>query len=217
MPTLLNSLRENTLGIALFAVVCAGLIATTHTLTKARITQNQQAEKTRALQAIIPATDLDYSLLDGQITLPVKGLGYKQVQAFQAVKQGQVSAVLLPVITPEGYSGNIHLVVGIEADGTLAGVRVLAHKETPGLGDKIDLKKSDWILGFNQQRMQGPNDPTWAVKRDGGRFDQFTGATITPRAVVQATGDALRFFNHHKAELLTRPATRPASHKESKP
>jgi len=106
------------------------------------------------------------------------------------------------VIAPDGYSGNISLIVGVNADASVAGVRLLAHQETPGLGDKIDLKKSPWILSFNGKQFTGAIDSEWAVKKDGGQFDQFTGATITPRAVVSAVGRALQFFDLNRDELL---------------
>jgi electron transport complex protein RnfG len=114
------------------------------------------------------------------------------------------------VIAPDGYSGNIELLIGVNADSSLAGVRVLSHKETPGLGDKIELAKSDWILAFEGAHMAVNRDESWAVKKDGGRFDQFTGATITPRAIVNATARSIEFFRAHRAQLL-QPVTADAA------
>jgi electron transport complex protein RnfG len=110
--------------------------------------------------------------------------------------------VILPLETAQGYSGTIRLLVGIDATGAVTGVRVLAHAETPGLGDKVDVRVSDWILGFNGRSLQNPDTSGWRVRKDGGDFDQFVGATITPRAVVGAVHDALQFFAANRDALL---------------
>ena len=200
---LLRSIRTNTLGISIFAVVTAGLIAVTQASTRDTIIENERAQRAAALYEIIPASAVDSDLLKHAVTLPAQELGYTQAEIYQAVKNSKVNAVIIPVIAADGYSGDINLIVGVNADGSVAGVRVLSHKETPGLGDKIDLKKSKWILSFNGKQMQGSDDPLWAVKKDNGQFDQFTGATITPRAVVKAVGEALQFFEKNKSSLLT--------------
>ena len=106
-------------------------------------------------------------------------------------------------IAPNGYNGPIHLLVGIKADGTLAGVRVVKHRETPGLGDVVEISRSDWILGFNDRSLSKPDEKGWKVKRDGGIFDQFTGATITPRAVVKAVHNALLYFEKNQVILFS--------------
>ena len=130
-------------------------------------------------------------------------LGQRSPQsAYLALKDGAPSALILPVTAPDGYSGAIHLLVGIFADGRLAGVRVLGHKETPGLGDKIELAKSQWIRSFDGKSLSNPGAEGWAVKKDRGEFDQFAGATITPRAVVKAVHGALQYFDAHRAQLL---------------
>lgn len=200
---LLTSLRQNTLGISIFAIVTAGLIAITQVSTKQQIIDNEREQQAKALYEIIPQDRIDNDLLHHEINIEAPLLGYSHAKAYQAMLDDKVIAVILPVISPDGYSGDISMIVGINADASIAGVRVLAHKETPGLGDKIDLRKSDWILNFNQARMQGPNDPNWAVSKDGGQFDQFTGATITPRAIVNAVGRAIQFFETNRAILLS--------------
>ena len=101
---------------------------------------------------------------------------------------------MLETVAPDGYNGSIRLLVAINLDSTLAGVRVVQHRETPGLGDAIDAQRSDWILGFDGKSLTTPPRKDWKVKRDGGDFDQFTGATITPRAVVKAVKKALLYF-----------------------
>ena len=115
-----------------------------------------------------------------------------------------MEAAVLTAVAPEGYGGGIRLLVAINYDGTLAGVRVLSHHETPGLGDKIEAERSDWILQFEGLSLENPAPRNWRVKKDGGRFDQFTGATITPRAVVAAVYDALVYFEAHREALFER-------------
>ena len=119
-----------------------------------------------------------------------------------AKHKGEVVAFIIPSVASDGYSGDIKFIAGVNTDGSVAGVRVLAHKETPGLGDKVDLKKSDWILGFNGKSLNKPKAESWKVKKDGGEFDQFTGATITPRAVVRQLKEVLTLVNTQQAELI---------------
>ena len=115
-------------------------------------------------------------------------------------------AVLMIVTASGGYNGDIRLLIGIDTDGRVLGVRVISHRETPGLGDPIELEKSDWILGFNQKSLRQPEPPGWAVKKDGGQFDQFTGATISPRAVVKAVHNTLKYFAENQQSLFELPA-----------
>ena len=124
------------------------------------------------------------------------------VTAYRARQRGEPVAVVLKFNAVNGYNGNIALLAGINADGTLRGVRVTAHKETPGLGDAIEVEKSDWINHFSGKSLASPETAGWAVKRDGGAFDQFTGATITPRAVVDAVRLALEYFSVNQAFLF---------------
>lgn len=199
-----TAIRSSTLGITIFAVVTAALIAVTQVSTKDRILKNEREAQAKALYEIVPRDQIDNDMLEDTVSFVAPGLlGHDQpVDAYRARKEGQVVAVILPVVAPDGYSGAINMIVGIKRDGGVAGVRVLSHKETPGLGDKVDLKKSDWILSLNDQRNNDDQRAGFAVKKDGGRFDQFTGATITPRAVVNATGRALDYFRINKAALL---------------
>ncbi|MBT8062568.1 MAG: electron transport complex subunit RsxG, partial [Gammaproteobacteria bacterium] len=114
-------------------------------------------------------------------------------------------AVIMQVVAPDGYNGDIKLLVGVYADGSISGVRVVSHRETPGLGDPIEHQRSDWILDFNGRSLGNPEPAGWAVRRDGGVFDQFTGATITPRAVVEAVERALRYFEARHEYLFSYP------------
>lgn len=208
MAGILHSIRKNTLGISLFAAVTAGLIAMTQVLTASRIQENQEAHQARMLYQILPQS-LDANLHQQLIEVPAPELGlHEPIQIFQSIVNNEVQAVIIPITTREGYSGDIQMLIGIWRDGSIAGVRVVSHRETPGLGDKIDIEKSNWIVSFDGLRWLGEEDRRWDVRKDGGEFDQFTGATITPRAVVRQVADTLAYFEQRKAQIL-RPVTLP--------
>lgn len=208
MQELLLAIRRNAVGLALFAVVTAGAIALTQTLTADRIARNILEAETRALNDILPADQYTNDLLadtlplDARFNQQLLGPVADDAVIYRARQNGEVSAVIVPVVAPDGYTTNIDMIVGIRKDGTLAGVRVVAHRETPGLGDKIEKRKSDWIHTFDGLSLQSPVADQWSVKKDGGAFDQFTGATITPRAVVRSVKHALMFFDTHRDLLL---------------
>ncbi|GHA83266.1 electron transport complex subunit RsxG [Modicisalibacter luteus] len=208
MSELTHSIRRGAVGLSLFAMVTAGVVGVTHSLTAGRIQDNRLASQYQALGQVMPAELHDNDLLDGAVTLPAAdSLGQPEpFTAWRARHDGQVRAVILPVVTPNGYSGNISLLVGIAADGSLTGVRVLDHRETPGLGDKVEVRKASWIEQFTGLSLSNPPDEQWAVRPDGGVFDAFTGATITPRAVVGAVRRSLEYFADNRAMLLDRPA-----------
>lgn len=201
-----SAMKTSTVAISFFAVVCAAVIAITQVTTKTKIADNEREFRAKALYEIVPRSSIDNQLLEDSFEIQLAELGHKSpVTAYRARKEGLVKTVIIPVTAPDGYSGNIHMIVGINADATVAGVRGLAHKETPGLGDKVETKKSDWILSFNTKSKQGTADSVWAVQKDGGQFDQFTGATITPRSVVNAVGRALDYFAANRIFLLELP------------
>ena len=203
LPELSRSMYKNALVLGLFAVVTVGAVTLLQQFTAERIQAAERAAQMRALGEILPAGSYDNQLLDHSLLIEDSLLGNRGPQpAYVALKQGRPSAVILQAIAPDGYSGAIHLLIGIGVDGRLAGVRVVGHRETPGLGDKIELAKDRWILGFNGKSLEDPQTSGWAVKKDRGEFDQFAGATITPRAVVGAVHRALQYFDAHKAELF---------------
>jgi len=199
-----QSIKQNAIGLSLFAIVTAGIIAVTQTLTADRIQGNIDAAKSKALYEILPQDTHDNVLLDDTIIITDSTLiaDEGEGEAFVARKDGKAIAVILPAIAPNGYTGKIHSIVGVFVDGSVAGVRVLQHRETPGLGDKVELKKSPWVLGYNGKSLGDPGTQGWQVKKDGGEFDQFTGATITPRAVVKSVHAALQYFNDNRDTLL---------------
>ena len=201
-----QSITRNSLLLGLFALVTAGLLAGTFEGTKERVAAAERAAAQKALLQIVPLERHNNDLLLDTVPIPKKyweSLGLDRSGDINIAREdGRAIAVIIPSIAPDGYSGKINLIIGINRDGSLAGVRVLSHNETPGLGDKVDLKKSQWILGFNGKSLQNPTENLWTVKKDGGEFDQFTGATITPRAVVQQVRRTLEFFRASHTTLL---------------
>ena len=200
-----QSISRNSLLLALFAVCTTALIAGTFLFTKDKITLQKRMAEERALLEIVPRSRHDNSMLDDTLDAgpDADGLGLAEGRKiYLARAQGQVVAAIIPAVAPDGYSGVIDMIVGVNRDGSIAGVRVLAHRETPGLGDKVDLKKSDWIMDFDGRSLQNPDLEGWAVKKDKGVFDQFTGATITPRAVVSATLRVLQFVEANRKTLF---------------
>ena len=158
----------------------------------------------RKLNTILSPSEYDNSLLDDQIVLPQDTLlgTVEPSNAYLAYKNGSPVAVVLSPVAPNGYSGPIHMLVGIYHDGSVAGVRVVKHRETPGLGDAVESQRSDWILGFEDKSLDNPTSKNWKVKRDGGVFDQFTGATITPRIIVKAVHKALIHVESHPGSFF---------------
>jgi electron transport complex protein RnfG len=197
--------------LALFAVATAALVASTFLGTRDAISEAKRAAEERALLEIVAREDHDNSMLDDRLDAAAEG-PLLQLPAprpiYRARQRGEVTAVILPAYAPDGYSGGIELLVGVERSGRVAGVRVIEHRETPGLGDAVDQRKSDWIEGFRGRSLGDPPAADWTVRKDGGAFDQFTGATITPRAVVRATRRALEYAaqNHERLFNSAAPA-----------
>lgn len=203
-----RSAFRGALGLGLFAILTAGLIAVTKVGTKERIENEIAQARAAALYQIVPAELRDNDLLADSFTITANEFdGVKTVSL--AKLNGQTQALVLPWTAPNGYTGAIDLLVAITSAGEILGVRVVSHQETPGLGDKIERKKSDWILGFSGKSLTEPSAELWAVRKDGGEFDQLTGATITPRAVVAAVYDSLHFFEKHQVALLNQSANTP--------
>lgn len=194
--------------LAAFAVAGAALVALTHKATEERIEANELEYLLRSLHDVLPEGSYDNALHEDWITVTDAGLlGTPQpVTVYRARRDGRPVAAVLAPVAPGGYNGPIRLLVGILADGTVSGVRVVAHRETPGLGDKIEVERSDWMLEFEGRRLGSPVVERWTVMKDGGEFDSFTGATITPRAVVHAVRDALIYFRAHHEALFAAPA-----------
>ncbi|WKJ89551.1 electron transport complex subunit RsxG [Methylomonas montana] len=188
-----------------FALLAAILLGVADLATRGVIQQRLQEDLQANLEQVVPAELYDNPLLEDSVLLPSAdaNLGAEQTEVYLAKKQGVVNAVCFKFVAPDGYAGPISLVMGIDSKGEILGVRVIAHVETPGLGDKIEVTKSKWVLSFNGKSLDNLTVEQWAVKKDGGVFDQFSGATITPRKVVQAIKRGLEFYKLHQAELLS--------------
>ena len=189
-----------------FAVVGTTIVAFTEQATEQQIVENERAVLLRNLYALLPPEELDNDIATDIKTVPPSELLGTETDSivYRARLEGQPVAVIFNSIAPNGYSGAIHLLVGVRTDGNLAAVRVVKHIETPGLGDGIDERKTDWILGFDGKSLDNPTADRWKVKRDGGEFDQLTGATITPRAIVAAVKNTLLYYQQH-ADTLFNP------------
>ncbi|WP_192034527.1 electron transport complex subunit RsxG [Halomonas sp. YLGW01] len=201
-----RAVLRGAVGLGLFAMLTAGIVAGTRALTAERIEANRLASQHRQLLQVLPdaLAELEVErLIDTAFTLPASpALGQAApFTAWRATREG-AAAVVLPVIAPDGYSGGIELLVGITAAGEISGVRVTRHQETPGLGDAIEARKSDWIRDFDGRSLADPGVDGWAVTKDGGDFDAFTGATITPRAVVGAVHRALDYAHAYPERLF---------------
>ena len=195
--------------LLLFALVGTALVVLTFDNTRERIAANERATLLRKLHQLIPPELHDNTLLEDTLTVTDSTLlgTSEPVTVYRARKAAQPVALVITPVAPDGYSGSIKLLVGINVDGTLSGVRVVAHRETPGLGDAIDESRSDWIHLFDNRSLGDPPLERWGVKKDGGNFDQLTGATITPRAVVKAVRQALLYYRDHQEALFARNAT----------
>lgn len=192
-----RSITLNGLLLAGFALLTAIILAATYELTYEPIEQAQKEASARALYEIISRDQVDNNITEDTLLLP--GFG---APLFLAKKDQDTFGVIVPTVTPEGYSGDIALLVGVTEQGAVAGVRVTRHSETPGLGDKIELAKSDWILDFNGKSLNDPEQAKWTVKKKGGNFDSFTGATITPEAVIKEVAHVLTLVKANKQAIF---------------
>lgn len=207
------SAMRSALSLGLIALASAALLTWVHSLTEGRIAEQERRELLRQLQQVVPSDRFDNAMHEDFISVRDEAAfpGGQEVQVFRARRNGQPVAVAMKLRANDGYNGRIDLLVGIFEDGRISGVRVLSHRETPGLGDAIDIERSDWIRSFDGKSLEQPGSAGWAVKRDGGVFDQFTGATITPRAVVGAVQRALQFFEASRDRLFSAPSEFQAS------
>jgi len=187
-----------------FAVVGTSFVAVTENTTRTKIEDNERLVLLRNLNALLPAEQLDNDIVSDTATVPASALLGTQEDTivYRARLLGKPIAAIFNSIAPNGYSGEIHLLVGVYADGSVAGVRAVKHSETPGLGDAIETQKSDWIFSFNNRSLTSPVPSNWLVKKDGGDFDQFTGATITPRAIVLAVKNTLLYYQQNSDSIF---------------
>lgn len=203
---MIHTMRRHATTLALFAALTTGLTALVNSLTKPTIAHQSQLQQKSMLDQVIPPALYDNAILKECYVVTNEALGSSKPHRVYIARQGDtLVAAAIESSAPDGYSGAIHLLIGADFHGKVLGVRVTEHHETPGLGDKIDIRISDWIARFAGQQVQDPDDKRWAVKKEGGDYDQFTGATITPRAVINATKRTALFLQTLPAQLPTLP------------
>ncbi len=200
----LKHMLTTSLLLALFAVAGTSMVALTYDNTAARIADNDYQALLKSLHALVPPESHDNNIATDTVTVTSKALlgSKKPSTVYLARLKGIPIAAVITAVAPDGYNGAIKLLVAIRYNGTISGVRIINHRETPGLGDGIEIERSDWITSFNNLSLQSPDELGWRVKKDGGIFDQFTGATVTPRAVVKSVHHALLYFEQHRDELF---------------
>ena len=203
-----------TAGILLaFTIIGTALLAATFSATRGIVERNEQQARRALIGEVLPSADYDNDLIADAFALAPHALlgNAGPTTAYRAKKNGAFSAAVFEAVAPDGYSGRIQLLIAVRANGEVAGVRVISHKETPGLGDYIERRKSAWIDGFQAASLARLSERDWQVKKDGGRFDYVTGATITPRAIVKAVHGALQYFALHRAEFAGAGSPQPPS------
>ncbi|WP_024595473.1 MULTISPECIES: electron transport complex subunit RsxG [Pseudoalteromonas] len=203
---IISSMAKNGAILTAFALATTGLVASINALTADKIAEQEQLQLTAQLQEVLDPKSYDNQLSQDCVIITDEKLGPHANQViYRARKNNKPVAVVIRHVTPNGYSGDINLLTAVLSDGTIAGVRTTKHEETPGLGDKVEVKKSIWITTFKSLTVEGEEDARWAVKKDGGQFDQFTGATITPRAVVGSVKNAVLFAQTNFDDIFAAP------------
>jgi electron transport complex protein RnfG len=215
-----RSIIQHGVALAVFAAMCALVLALTYSETEAPIAEAKAKARAQALAEVMPPSLYSDPILDESLVVSSKistRFITPETKILRALSNGMVAGIIVPIQTPEGYSGDIELLVGIDNTLAITGVRVVAHKETPGLGDKIQRNKSPWIDTFIGKSLSNTQAGVWAVKKDGGAFDQFTGATITPRAVIAAVYSTLLYARDNYQTLFEAPLpANPSDHSAAK-
>ena len=203
--TIAKSSLQTALNLLFFTVIGTTVLAFVYSHTKDDIARSEEQVRMNLISQIVPQSIADNDIVHDTFTVkPSDLLGTEDAEpGYRARMKGKVTAVVLPAIAPDGYGGAIHLILAIRRNGAIAGVRVVSDNETPGLGDYIDIKKSDWVKGFDGKRLLPGHNEDWHVKKDGGMFDYMAGATISPRAVVKAVHKALQYFAQNRDKLLS--------------
>jgi electron transport complex protein RnfG len=191
---------RNGLTLAVLAAVCTALVALTWHLTAPRIAENEQAALERSLKPTLADVFYDNTVTESTLVIPVPNdlPGTEPTTVYRVYSQGEPVAAVFVVNEPGGYAGAIQLLIGVEYSGEVTGVRVLAHKETPGIGDLIEASKTNWLEQFRSASLESPPREQWTIRRDNGAFDQITGASVTTRAVVRAVKQTLLYFESNR-------------------
>ena len=202
------SIMKSGVTLAAIAAVCTTLVAFTFELTDKRIAANQRAWLEQSLRPALGDVSFDSGISESRLTIPAPHAlpGSGDATIYRVYSNSEPAAALFVVVARDGYSGAIRILVGIDASGVVTGVHVLEHRETPGLGDQVETAKSDWAQQFSGRSLGDPVVEGWTIRRDGGEFDQLTGATVTPRAIVKAVRETLGYFAANNAEIFTATA-----------
>ncbi len=199
-----QSIIKTGLTLAVIAAICTALVTVTFQATRDRIAANEKALLEQSLQPALADTFYDSGVSESRLVLqPPHGLpGNDPAVIYRVFAKGEPVAALFAVTARDGFAGPIRVLVGIGIDGTVTGVRILQHRETPGLGDKIESARSDWVFQFDGRSIDNPATSGWAIEVDGGEFDQLTGASVTPRAIIKAIRDTLIYFDTHQDAIF---------------
>lgn len=191
--------------LAVIASICTAMVALTYQLTEARIVANEQAWLERSLQPALSGLFYDSGVTESRLIVPPPHElpGSEAAIIYRVYAEDTPVAALFVVSARDGYAGPIRILIGIDVKGVVTGVHVLEHRETPGLGDRVDSTKSDWAKQFNGHSLVDPVPAGWAIKRDGGQFDQLSGASVTPRAITKAVKETLLYFDARSDEIFT--------------
>ena len=204
----MNGIVKGGATLAVIAALCTTLVAFTFVMTEERIEANEQAWLERSLQPALSGLFYDSGVTESMITIPPPHdlPGSEAAIVYRVYAEDEAVAALFVVSARDGYAGPIRILVGIDVQGKVTGVHVLEHRETPGLGDRVETSKSDWAIQFDGRSLVDPEPTGWAIKRDGGQFDQLTGASVTPRAIVKAIRETLLYFATHRDEVFAMQA-----------
>lgn len=217
--TLAKASVRTALSLLFFAVIGTAVLASTFSLTHDLIVKTEEAAKLKLIMQVVPQSLFNNDILADTVTVEAsKQLGTDHpTTAYRARLQGKPSAVVLEAIAPDGYSGKIKLIIAIRDDSSISGVRVVSHKETPGLGDYIEFARNRWISVFDGASHARYKEDDWKVKKDGGQFDYMAGATISPRAIVKAVHKALHYYEENRSRLLAPATSNPAASNGGQP
>ena len=216
--TLAKASLHTALNLLFFSLIGTALLALTYQLTHDTIAKSELDEKLKLIQQIVPTTAYDNDIMQDTALLPADELlgNDDETIAYRGRLNRRPSIAVIEAIAPDGYSGKIKLIIAIYQDGKIGGVRVISHKETPGLGDYIEIAKNNWITGFNNASLENHQSKDWKVKKDGGSFDYMAGATITPRAVVKAVHKALQYYATNRDTLFAQAGDHQSPEQEKK-
>lgn len=199
----MNTIQRASMTLAICVLIAVTALSMTHQLTKDRIALTQHQWLTKNLKAVLPVGPYDNDPLLSMHTIEAAALaGDQAVKVYPVYKDQKPYAAVLTIVAPDGYNGGIKILLGLTADGSIIGARVTDHNETPGLGDDLELKRSNWINDFSYKSLEGTTSKNWNVRKEGGSFDAFTGATITPRAVVHAIFRALKWYEKNQGRVF---------------